>query len=140
MAKHAEAKLQSEVHTCGLGTGTAHGSHGRQRPQLDESESDTTLPKMARGSIHAQWVRCGKPGCHCVRGEPHGPYYYLFERLGGRLRKTYVSRERLPEVAAAIEKYHDLCRKVNTGWTRIRSLPDALRVAQAPKSRNSVAD
>jgi hypothetical protein len=91
-------------------------------------------------SIQVQWVKCGKPECRCARGELHGPYYYVFDRVNRRLRKTYVSRERLPEVAAAIEKYHDLCRKVNTGWTRIRSLPDALRVAQAPKSRNSVAD
>jgi predicted LPLAT superfamily acyltransferase len=97
---------------------------------------------MLRGSIHTQWVTCGKSGCRCARGELHGPYYYyyVFDRVNRRLRKTYVSRERLPEVAAAIEKYHDLCRKINTGWTRIRSLPDALRLARALRSETGHTD
>ena len=47
-----------------------------------------TLPKILRGSVHAQWVTCGKPGCRCSRGHLHGPYLYLFWRERGRLRKS----------------------------------------------------
>ena len=134
--------MQSKVHTCGLGSEGGQGSHPRT-PALALSPAAKpagTLPKMIRGSIHVQWVKCGRPNCRCNRGDPHGPYYYLFQWIGGRLRKTYVSRKRLPEVAAAVESYHDICRKVNTGWPRIRSGADALRLAQALGTGNEQPD
>jgi hypothetical protein len=46
------------------------------------------------GAICAQFVRCGKAGCKCSRGELHGPYYYRFTREGGRLRKSYVPKSK----------------------------------------------
>ncbi len=52
------------------------------------AKSGEPLPKNA--AVCAQWVRCGKASCRCARGEPHGPYHYLFWRSGGRLRKRYV--------------------------------------------------
>ncbi len=48
------------------------------------------LPKMGSAAVCPQWVRCGKPGCRCARGELHGPYHYLFWREAGRLRRRYV--------------------------------------------------
>lgn len=50
------------------------------------------LPKTTTDAtaVCAQWVRCGKPGCRCARGELHGPYHYLFWRSNGRLHKRYV--------------------------------------------------
>lgn len=56
------------------------------------------LPKMGSAAVCPQWVRCGKPGCRCARGDLHGPYYYLFWRAGGRLRKRYL---KAAEVAPA---------------------------------------
>lgn len=54
------------------------------------------------GAICAQFVRCGKPGCKCARGELHGPYYYRFTRdESGRLRKSYV---RKAEAASALSE------------------------------------
>ena len=48
----------------------------------------------AVGYLTSQYVRCGKPGCRCRRGRPHGPYHYLrFRRLEAgrwRQRKRYV--------------------------------------------------
>lgn len=51
-------------------------------------ESHRTLPKNA--AVCRQWVRCGRRPCRCGSGQGHGPYWYLFWREGGRLRKTYV--------------------------------------------------
>src|SRR5262245_6771897 len=48
------------------------------------------LPKTLPGVVCVQWVRCGKPNCHCVRGERHKAHY-RFWRERGRLRKAYVS-------------------------------------------------
>ena len=47
---------------------------------------------MHPGAVIAQYARCGKAGCRCARGELHGPYWYVFRRVGGRLRKTYLRR------------------------------------------------
>ena len=28
------------------------------------------------GTVVTCWVRCGKVGCRCATGKPHGPYFY----------------------------------------------------------------
>jgi hypothetical protein len=35
------------------------------------------------GALVEQHRQCGKEGCRCTRGEPHGPYVYL--QVAGRL-------------------------------------------------------
>ena len=42
------------------------------------------------GSLTEQARRCGKPGCRCATGEPHGPYAYFAPRAGGRGGLRYV--------------------------------------------------
>jgi hypothetical protein len=42
------------------------------------------------GSLAEQSRRCGRPGCRCADGEPHGPYAYFTPRPGGRSRARYV--------------------------------------------------
>jgi hypothetical protein len=49
-----------------------------------------SLPEAPRGSLHATYVRCGKAGCHCARGELHGPYWRQQWREKGRTRRRYV--------------------------------------------------
>jgi hypothetical protein len=41
--------------------------------------ADRLLP----GALIEQHRNCGKEGCRCTRGEPHGPYVYL--QVAGRL-------------------------------------------------------
>ena len=47
-----------------------------------------SLPKNL--AVCLQYVRCGKSPCACVEGEKHGPYWYVFWRDHGRLRKQYL--------------------------------------------------
>lgn len=42
------------------------------------------------GSLAGQSRRCGKPGCRCADGEPHGPYAYFTPRPAGRGKARYV--------------------------------------------------
>lgn len=42
-------------------------------------QADGLLP----GTLVEQHRNCGKEGCRCTRGEPHGPYVYL--QVAGRL-------------------------------------------------------
>ncbi len=63
-----------------------------------------TLPKMLPGAVIPQYVRCGKYLCRCSRGELHGPYYYRFWRVDGRLHKAYVRPAELACVRAACDE------------------------------------
>lgn len=42
------------------------------------------------GSIHSEFVRCGKKSCKCSKGSLHGPYYYLYRYEGGGIKKSYI--------------------------------------------------
>ena len=46
--------------------------------------------QMLVGSLVEQTRRCGKPGCRCAGGEPHGPYAYFAPRTARRGRLRYV--------------------------------------------------
>ena len=51
-----------------------------------------SVEQVLTGSLVQQTRRCGKPGCRCAEGDPHGPYTYFAARTqtqaggGGRLR------------------------------------------------------
>ena len=45
---------------------------------------------LLTGSLVEQTRRCGKAGCRCAEGEPHGPYVYLAPKTAGRGRLRYV--------------------------------------------------
>jgi hypothetical protein len=75
-------------------------------------KSADSLPKILdmaqyNGSLQQQWVRCGKDGCKCSRGQLHGPYFYLFISMSDGLLKAYVRRNDVPIVRAIIaERKH----------------------------------
>ncbi len=55
------------------------------------------------GSLHAQWVRCGRNWCRCKDDGPlHGPYYYRFYREAGKQHKKYVPKGQVQQVRDAI--------------------------------------
>ncbi len=39
---------------------------------------------LLTGSLVEQTRRCGKAGCRCAEGEPHGPYVYFAPKTAGR--------------------------------------------------------
>ena len=48
------------------------------------------VEQVLAGSLAEQPRRCGRPGCRCAEGEPHGPYAYFTPRPAGRGRARYV--------------------------------------------------
>jgi hypothetical protein len=70
-----------------------------------------TEPPPGHGSVCERWVRCGKPGCRCARGELHGPYYALYWRAAGRLRKRCLRRDEAPIVRVACTARRERERK-----------------------------
>ena len=57
--------------------------------------ADVLLP----GALVEQHRNCGKEGCRCTRGEPHGPYVYL--QVAGRL--MYVPAALADAVRSRVE-------------------------------------
>jgi hypothetical protein len=43
---------------------------------------------MAKITYRQEYIRCGK-GC---KGCPHGPYWYSYERIAGKLKKRYIGK------------------------------------------------
>lgn len=37
-------------------------------------------------------VRCGKDKCKCARGKLHGPYWYSYSRIEGKVKSRYVGK------------------------------------------------
>jgi hypothetical protein len=70
------------------------------------------LTEMLPGSLSLSHLRCGKPTCHCARGEGH-PVWHLTYRAGGRTRVLHIP-------AAWVE---GIRRRVEAG----RAFQDAVR-------------
>src|SRR5215471_21297850 len=65
-------------------TGLARLSTAELRARRDRLVA--ALPQagaLLPGALVEQHRNCGKEGCRCTRGEPHGPYVYL--QVAGRL-------------------------------------------------------
>lgn len=72
-----------------------------------KNKTENPLPKTLPGSVHRQYVRCGKPACKCARGELHGPYYYHFARRGGQLVKRYLKAGEVEQAQAACANWRE---------------------------------
>jgi hypothetical protein len=92
----------------------------------DTNKTPEPLPKTLPGTVCAQRVRCGKPGCRCARGPGHLAYY-RFWREGGRLRKCYVRHADLAAVRAACEARRRERRELAEAWQQWRRLVAVLR-------------
>jgi hypothetical protein len=80
---------------------------------MTKTKTEDLLPKIAArgGTVHKQYVRCGKASCKCARGELHGAYYYLFVRLNGKVRKRYLKPDQVEEVRAACQRQRERRRE-----------------------------
>lgn len=91
-----------------------------------KTKTENLLPKILTGTVHEQFVRCGKPNCKCSRGELHGAYYYHFVRVGGRLRKRYVKRGEVKAIRAACARRRrqerESRKQTDALWRKLRKM------------------
>src|SRR5687767_8481719 len=94
------------------------------------SENRRSLPKTRPlpGSLHADYRRCGKSNCRCVRGELHGPYFRRHQWKNGRQRWRYVPAAKVEKVRAGIERWRELHPPT---WKMRRLFRDLMREAKA---------
>jgi hypothetical protein len=111
---------------CETGGKVAGGESGsltmRSYRWLTVSMQDREAPQLVR-----EWVKCGKPSCHCAGGVRHGPYWYFryeeWDRADGvvRYRREYVPRCELARVRGWIRRH-----RIRNGFSR-----SFLRLARA---------
>ena len=82
---------------------------------------------MIAGVVCEQWVRCGKPNCHCRSGRKHGPYFYRFWRQDGKLKKEYIRRAEVDRVRAECQARQGSRRTLNEAWEQWRQLLDSIK-------------
>lgn len=74
-------------------------------------EEASRLMLVLRATLRRRYVRCGKPGCHCRKGQGHGPFIYLSTSYGaGRTRQTTVGPEAYDTAQLYVRNYHRLWR------------------------------
>jgi len=95
-----------------------------------KNDSFDPLPKTLAGAVCKQWVRCGRRGCRCARGQLHGPYFYRFWRQGGRLVKTYVPRREVDRVRAEYETCRQLRKAMAMAWQEWRRMVLVIKEAE----------
>ena len=65
-----------------------------------------SFAEIVRGSLVTRYRRCGKPTCHCVKGEGHGPAHYLVVTLKpGKTEQILLSEEMLPVARQFLDNY-----------------------------------
>jgi hypothetical protein len=95
-----------------------------------KTKTEKVLPKMMPGTVHAQYVRCGKSNCKCADGELHGAYFYHFVRIGGQLKKRYIKASEVEQVKAACLKWQREQKKriaaSKINWQLLREIREQL--------------
>ena len=66
------------------------------------------VEQVLAGSLVEQGRRCGKPGCRCADGEPHGPYAYLSPRPRGRGQLRYVPAALVEVVGRCLRRHQEV--------------------------------
>ena len=84
------------------------GAERRRRSRLAQIAH---AQRFLRGTLSARRGRCGKPNCHCARGELH-PSLYLVQSQGGKLRQICVPKAWEERVRQAIQTHQELQRLI----------------------------
>jgi hypothetical protein len=67
------------------------------------------LAEVLRGSLMERYLTCGNPDCKCVRGQRHGPVWYLSVTLDQSHRAgCTVPANQVEQVRQWIANYHQV--------------------------------
>lgn len=65
------------------------------------------LGPVLRATVIERFTQCGKGNCKCMRGEKHGPSYYLAVSYAkGRTRQVYIPKALRPVAERWVQNYH----------------------------------
>lgn len=78
----------------------------KEREALELKCIKTRSP-MEAGSLVLQHTACKKGNCKCTRGELHGPFLYLSQKVDGKLKSKYVGKESDKPTVKKVRAYMD---------------------------------
>jgi len=76
------------------------------------------LKDLFAASLSVVYRTCGKKTCACVRGKPHGPYFFLSIQSAGRNDRYHVSSPVAQRMKPALDRY----RRFILALRQLRSL------------------
>lgn len=79
----------------------AEESKGNGQRSDKQVLEERTLEKK---TYRLEGVRCGKEKCKCARGKLHGPYWYSYARVKGRVESQYIGKKLPPEIEKALQR------------------------------------
>ena len=88
----------------------------------ERAEHEKTIMKhntLIKGSLVEQYKVCGKKGCRCQKGEKHGPYYYLSNKIQGKTQLLPVTKD-LSKIKQKALNYRDF-RKAREKWVKVNA-------------------
>jgi hypothetical protein len=78
---------------------------------------------VLRGTLRKRYVRCGKPSCHCRKGQGHGPFAYLSVALGtGRTAQITIAADDQPAARLLVRNYERLWQAIEAASAINREL------------------
>lgn len=95
--------------------------------------------ELLRGSFYERSIRCGKPACHCARGEGHPVAYLSVTLPGPRTEQVTVPPHLRPLVRRWVANYLRWWRAIehvstlNRGLLRRRLLVPPARSSRRPR-------
>ena len=84
-------------------------------------KNENSAIKILPGFVATVRIRCGKPNCHCARGERHVAHYHVTYFGGARSRK-YVRHEQVQAMRAACQAHRDLQAQLRAGRAEYKEL------------------
>lgn len=75
--------------------------------------------KMEPGSLINVYTSCRKGNCKCTKGEKHGPFLYLNQKIDGKYKQRYAGKESDKPTVERVKAYMEFqdtlaqLRKIN---------------------------
>jgi hypothetical protein len=86
--------------------------------------------------ITSQYTYCKKGNCKCTRGEPHGPFYYVFFKKAGKVIHRYLPEKNLDSISAQANAY----RGYNQRLARINKINKEIDTLLRQHQKNNLQE
>ena len=75
----------------------------------------TLPPDAIHASFLERFLQCGRPNCHCRKGDKHGPFYYLSRCLPKRQMRTLLLKEpsQILQGRRSVQSYQQLLESLD---------------------------
>jgi len=64
-----------------------------------------TRLSMEAGSLSSRYTSCRRGNCKCTRGEKHGPFLYLHQKVDGKMKWRYVGKASDMPIVKKVRSY-----------------------------------